>query len=376
MAVWVGDFDGDRDTDIVAGAKGKVNGKDRPVLWFENLAGDGRQWRDHWLPEVLCGDHHDHSRTYDFDGDGRDEIIVQKYHGSGIYYLAPADNSRGDWKAWKIGVGRAGVSLYDVNRDGRMDVLVGHTWLENPGNPAREGWKVHTVPHSERHVKNAAGDLNGDGVTDFAHAEEEGNDCYVILSPKWERVTLKSDGKGLHTMRLEDFDKDGDLDLVTADIHGGHAYVFENRDGKGTQWVRHDLPTWSKEGSHNLWTADLNGDGLTDIFGKHYSDRSALEVWLNRCEPAQARAHVRPPGVRAGAVEKPFGIHGRPCDISRGGRYPSIISYRVGVAPEHLEPGESRIAPGFAFERRSVSLCTQASPDELFCNQPARAPQP
>jgi len=288
MAVWVGDFDGDRDTDIVAGAKGKVNGKDRPVLWFENLAGSGRKWKDHWLPEVLCGDHHDHSRTHDFDGDGCDEIITQKYHGGGVYYLAAVDGSRDHWKAWKIGVGRAGMSLCDVNGDGRMDVLIDNSWLENPADQARENWPVHPVPHSQKNVKNAAGDINGDGFTDFAHAEEEGNDCYVILSPNGERVTVKTDGKGLHTMRLEDFDGDADLDLLTADIHGGHAYIFENADGKGTRWTQHDLATWSREGSHNLWTADLNGDGLTDIFGKHYSNGSALEMWLNRTSQTEA----------------------------------------------------------------------------------------
>ena len=284
MGMWVGDFDADGDTDICASCK-----DDKKGYWFANN-GEGTKWSVYGLP--FSGDNADHSRCYDFNHDGRDDIVMQRYHGSGVFYMPAPANPRSEWKAYKIGTGRAGLSIHDVDNDGDMDVLVDNTWLENPGDPAQENWKVHNISNSASHVKNAAGDLNGDGVLDFAHAQEEGEVCYVVLSPAWQKVTLKSDGKGLHTMKLEDFDKDGDLDLFTADIHGGHAYIFENTNGRATIWKQHDLPTWSKEGSHNLWAADLNGDGMTDVFGKHYKTGSALEAWYNTLRP--------PPGKKIG----------------------------------------------------------------------------
>lgn len=281
MGLWTGDFDGDGDADLCVSKKGENRG-----YWFENRDGKGNDWVSHPLPFQSGNLPADHSRTHDFNRDGRDDIIMQAYNGSGVYYMPSPGDPAGEWLAYRIGTGPAGLSLHDVDGDGDVDVLVNNTWLENPGNPAQENWPQHVVPHSLDHVKNAAGDLNGDGILDFAHAEEEGSQAYVVLSPGWERVTLKADGHGLHTMKLEDFDGDGDLDLLTADIHGGCAYLFENVNGTGRAWRQHDLPTWSDQGSHNLWVADLNGDGRPDVFGKHYSVGAALEVWYNLLGPA------------------------------------------------------------------------------------------
>ena len=273
MGIWTGDFDGDGDIDITGGQQGGDGN-----YWYENT-GRETHWPLHFIIDM--GDIADHSRVYDFNGDGRDDIITQAYHGSGTYYLPSPENPKDQWKSYKIGGKTAGLALYDVDQDGDMDVLNSNVWYENPGNPAQEDWPEHIIPTSNSEVKCDAGDINNDGITDFAHAEEEGKECYVILSPDNKRINIKTDGHGLHTMKLVDLDKDGDLDLITADIHGGHLYIYENADGNGTRWKCHKQKNNSHEGVHNCWIGDFNNDGMLDVFGKHYNTGSSVEIWYN-----------------------------------------------------------------------------------------------
>ncbi len=283
MGMWVGDFDGDNDIDVCAGAKGSFNSISHPTAWFENN-GSGGGWTMHVLS--VNGDYFDHARSYDFNGDNKDDIIFQKYHGGGVYYVPG-----GGWTPTQIGTGSSGVSLFDVNRDGKMDVLVDNTWLKNPGNPATPNWQSFTITGSSSGVKNAAGDLNGDGYVDVVHTSEEGSGIWYYFGPPnpetgtWQKhsITPSPAYSGTHTCWLADFDLDNDLDILTAEMHTSsqkRVTIFENANGDGSVWTEHIVAT---TGSHNALAADVNNDAMADIVGFNYDDPNPLEVWYNDC---------------------------------------------------------------------------------------------
>jgi hypothetical protein len=290
MGSWLGDLDGDGDLDVVSGAKGGFSGISHPVCWFENVKGDGTVWAERLLP--VSGDHIDNCRTADLNGDGRDDVIVQKYHGDGVYYVTcpvPADPQKAEsWQAHKIGTGAHGLCLADVDGDGRLDVTADNRWLRNPGDPAVEDWQAFMITDAASGVKNAAGDINGNGRIDAALSSEEGRGVWWFESPsnpasgRWIQHTISEDYVGNHTLWFADFDDDGHLDILVAEMHtkGKHRVaIFENADGRGGSWIEHIIAT---TGSHNAIAVDVNGDGKTDVIGCNFAiSRNPLEVWYN-----------------------------------------------------------------------------------------------
>jgi len=292
MGSWLGDFDGDGHLDVVSSAKGNFSGLDSPVCWFENVNGDGTEWVKHILP--VTGDLLDHCRIADFNGDGRDEIIAQKYHGDGVYYLVctPPKDPRvtENWQCYRIGKGRAGLCLGDIDGDGYLDVLVDNQWLKNPGIPGQENWSVYRITGAPSGVKNAAGDINGNGRLDIVLSSEEGKGIWWFEAPvepakgEWIKHVISKDYSGAHTLWLADFKGDGHLDVLTAEMHtrGKHRVtVFENVDRTGQRWVEHIIAT---TGSHNAIAVDINGNGMPDIVGCNFGEHSCLEVWYNRAK--------------------------------------------------------------------------------------------
>lgn len=301
----VGDMDNDGDLDVII-----PQPKTGAVYWFENPLPKGDPARDPWM-RYLIGTpkgHHDVA-VADLDGDGQLEVIVRgqssfgKKAGDAIFIYRRTPD--GIWASAVIACPHGeGFAVADMNGDNRPDIVLLGRWFENPGGDIiTNSWKEHIYSTAYTHldVKVAVGDLDGDGRPDIVLTPSElAGQRYRIswfqcpgnpAEDNWTEHVIDGDVECVyHSLALADMDGDGQLDIITAEMHQGRkreVLVFFNR-GRGLKWERQIV---ASTGSHNLVVADIDGDGRPDIFGANWNNRAEnhaiIEYWRN--EGASAR---------------------------------------------------------------------------------------
>jgi hypothetical protein len=281
-----GDFDGDGWIDLVAGNS-----------WFKN-PGANVQTAGMWTryptgapgatEEIAMGD---------LNGDGRldalyvvNSIDPQWWTGS----MTPTQQ----WTRTVLSTYRQqqGAAIADLNGDGKNDAIVGdHYWYRAPdwtpvafatdsnaGTPAfvaLGGFEPNSTPQAGSAPLTMGGDIDGDGDIDIAmsthwgynlawmeNVDGKGTAWKLHMVPNTARPTGNTNV--LHDMVADDFDNDGDLDLLVAE-NQGTLWIYENTDGKGGAFTEHKIATGP---GHEARAADVDCDGDLDIVGKSWSD--------------------------------------------------------------------------------------------------------
>ncbi len=176
-----------------------------------------------------------------------------------------------------------GLTVMDIDGDGRPDIVGGGRWFRNLGGLRFE---VNLIDPSYSFSRAAAGQLKKGGRPEVVLVVGDGDgplNWYEYVKGTWVPHEIAQIHYG-HSLAVLDVDGDGNLDIFCAEqrLNGQNAdskiYIFYG-DGEGNF-----TPAIVDRGYdlHEAKIADLNGDGLPDILGKPYNYQAPrLDIWLN-----------------------------------------------------------------------------------------------
>lgn len=305
----IGDLDGDGDMDIVAGNFAEVHG---PSLHLNvgtsyvnyPLFHDGSD-------AIPNGPRHVRGvRIADINNDGRLDILFSGYDGGRMYYNAGNSSdgrprfidSTAQWLPEFATLDSTNQAvLFDLDRDGRLDLFLPNGRLESAGQPNRLFlWKdgkftdatTWLPENNARTLQADFADVNNDGWADILAVNEDGpmalylsTNLHPSATPGYRRVIPDAFvNNGSVSAKFGDVDSDTDIDIVEVSgccLAGTDSlkYFYENLgtfsngipDFRAIPYGERDFQ------NRDVELVDMNSDGFLDVIT---AGRGAAKVYF------------------------------------------------------------------------------------------------
>jgi len=273
-SIYAADLDGDGDTDLLS--SGTRNSALTPaVIWYENNGASVPSFTKHLILDNKDGANAVFAADMDNDGDidvlsatGRDDDIIAWYQNDGADF--PTFTRR---IITNSADGAAAIYVVDVDRDGDMDVLSASAtdntvaWYQNDGGlvPTFSETVISANEEGARSVYSE--DFDGDGDPDVIVGQRVGNRLVWFENdgedmPSFSRRTLtnKYDSAKIYA---SDIDGDGDIDVIPRYANGAFPDWYENLGQETVALTEREISGVDERRA--LYTADMDNDGDTDL---------------------------------------------------------------------------------------------------------------
>jgi len=293
------DIDGDDDLDIVGRIGIPESDREGMNCWFENPRPHGNPAKDTWKRHNIgATEYVKDIEVRDFDNDDKPDIVVRTNTKVCVYLQRKPDS----WTPISINIhDHEGMEAGDLDRDGDPDIVLNGFWLETPGNPGKGKWIEHNIDKkwwnqktgswTDNNCKVSVADMNKDGRLDvlLSHSEKAGYPICWYEAPgdptksPWKEHVIGQLDK-CHNLKAADFDKDGDLDVLAAEMpnipgEAPHPVVIFINISDCLKWEQQTLANY---GNYSAQAGDIDNDGDIDIIGLRNHNRAPIELWRNK----------------------------------------------------------------------------------------------
>ena len=222
---WIVDVDHDGLPDLVT--TGWIS---NGVWWYRNPGPKATAAGTMWKAEKITDSYDTEGGAFaDINGDGKPDLALAHYNRGGVIWI---DFSKAKPTVHHLG-GREqdghGIGVADINGDGKADVLTTHGWFEQV-DADNDQWKWHgDWDIGDTGFPVLGYDVNRDGKLDLIYGQGHGYGLYWLEQagttdkPLWIRHTIDESFSQSHAVLLADIDDDGTPELITGKRYRGHS---------------------------------------------------------------------------------------------------------------------------------------------------------